>query len=58
MSLSFYIISKTAVEGQIGKAQAKGGTDDIYEYRKTAKHEVKEKRWLAKWDENGRFFVL
>mmetsp|Transcript_216 Transcript_216/g.392 ORF Transcript_216/g.392 Transcript_216/m.392 type:complete len:732 (+) Transcript_216:22-2217(+) len=32
--------------------------EDTYEFRKMAKHEVKDKRFVAKWNENGRFFVV
>lgn len=32
--------------------------EDTYEFRKTARHEVSDKKWFAKWDENGRYFVI
>ena len=32
--------------------------DDTYEFRKTARHEVTERRWLGQWDEDGRYFVI
>jgi len=32
--------------------------NDTYEFRKTGRYELKEKRYEAKWDENGRFFVV
>ena len=32
--------------------------DDTYEFRKTAKHEIKYKTWLGQWDEFGRYFML
>jgi len=32
--------------------------EDTYEFRKLAKHEVKDRKWTAKWDETGRFFVI
>jgi hypothetical protein len=34
------------------------GEEESYEFRKLAKHEVKEKRYVAKWSDNGRFFVI
>jgi len=32
--------------------------DDTYEFVKTQRHEVKEKNWYSKWEENGRFFMM
>ena len=32
--------------------------EDTYEYRKTARYEIQDKKWIAKWDENGRYFAM
>jgi hypothetical protein len=32
--------------------------EDTYEFRKTARHEISDKKWLANWNEQGRYFVL
>ena len=71
-SLNFYIISKISNEGQTIAAKqqlyTKGSklvtdkklaaVEDTYEYRKTARYEIGEKKWVAKWDEFGRYFLM
>ena len=71
-SLNFYIITKTSNEGQTTSApqqsNKKGAklitgkhlaaVEDTYEYRKTARYEMQEKKWVGKWQEDGRYFVL
>jgi len=71
-SLNFYMISKISNEGQTTSApqqlNKKGSklvtekhlaaVEDTYEYRKTARYEIMDKKWVAKWDENGRYFVM
>mmetsp|Transcript_31429 Transcript_31429/g.48043 ORF Transcript_31429/g.48043 Transcript_31429/m.48043 type:complete len:522 (-) Transcript_31429:13-1578(-) len=32
--------------------------EDTYEFKKLAKHEIKDKRWYTMWDKEGRFFVI
>ena len=32
--------------------------EDTYEFRKTARHEITDKKWLAKWSDSGRYFVV
>lgn len=62
-SLYFYMMSKQTAELQdtekMGmKKPASADAVDTYEFRKTGRYELKEKRYVAKWDEHGRFFVL
>ena len=40
------------------KKTASADPVDSYEFRKTGRYELKEKKYIAKWDENGRFFVV
>lgn len=56
-SLNFYMIAKVTEAGPQSKPGQKSDID-TYEFRKTARYEVKEKKWVCKWDENGRFFVM
>lgn len=63
--LNFYIIRKI-VDDSTNTSQNvrnKGGpalqaNQDTYEFIKTARHELKEKKWIAKWDAYGRYFML
>lgn len=32
--------------------------DDTYEFQKIARHEVRERKWIARWDQSGRFFMI
>lgn len=32
--------------------------DDTYSFLKTARYEVPDKKWLAKWSDDGRYFVM
>jgi len=32
--------------------------EDTYEFRKTAKYEITDKKWVAKWDDHGRYFMM
>ena len=32
--------------------------EDTYEFRKTARYDILDKKWIAKWDEEGRYFLL
>lgn len=32
--------------------------EDTYEFRRTARHEIKDKSYYAHWDEKGRFFMI
>lgn len=71
-SLNFYIITKISNEGQttsapqqLNKKGAKletakhlAAVEDTYEYKKTARYEITEKKWICKWQEDGRYFVL
>lgn len=66
------MIRKVSNEGQTTSAIQQGkkrtdplitdkhlaAVDDSYEFIKTQRHEVKEKKWYSKWDENGRFFMI
>ena len=70
--LTFYLINKVSNEGQtttvhtsskkktdpVNSKQLLSAVDDSYQFIKTARHEVKEKNWFSKWDENGRFFCI
>jgi len=70
--LTFYLINKVSNEGEtntvhtssrkkgdpINSKQLLSAVEDTYSFSKTARHEVKEKNWFSKWDENGRFFCI
>lgn len=68
--MNFYIISKISNEGQTATTQVKdkkgaatgqkqlAAAEDTYEFRKTARYEVLEKKFVGAWDQNGRYFVL
>jgi len=72
LTLNFYMIRKISNEGQTTKAAQQGAkrtdalvkdkkiaaVDDTYEFIKVQRHEVKEKKWYAKWDMQGRYFVM
>ena len=53
-SLSFWLIHKVVQESNDKMAS----TIDTYEFKKLGKTEVKERNYTAKWDQNGRFFVI
>ena len=64
-SIYFYMMSKQSADAQ--EADKLGGvkkvalgteTADVYEFRKTGRYEMKEKRFDAKWDQYGRYFVV
>jgi len=73
-SVNFYMISRISNEGQINKAEhqstKKGAktvtadknrmtaVDDTFEFRKLARYEVADKHWVAKWEDNGRYFLV
>lgn len=71
-SLNFFMINRISNEGQTNTAvtqiTAKGSkitgekkiaaVEDTYEFRKTARYDILDKKWIAKWDEEGRYFVL
>ena len=59
-SISFFMIQKNQNEGQAQDAKNTKLTEveDTYEFRKLARHEVKDRKWEAKWDQHGRYFVI
>ena len=61
-SLNFFMIQKNANEPQSagGKQPEKGlhAVQDTYEFRKLAKWDVKDRAWVGKWDQHGRYFCL
>jgi len=55
----------TSAPQQLNKKGAKlvtekhlAAVEDTYEFRKTSKYEIQDKKWIAKWDEDGRYFVM
>lgn len=71
-SINFYYIQKISKEGEttstswsvtkktqpLIKDKQLSAVDDIYEFRKTARHEITDRKWYAKWDSFGRYFVV
>lgn len=71
-SINFFYINKISNEGETmsttqhvtkkGQALIKdkqlAAVDDTYEFRKTARHEITDRKWYAKWDNFGRYFVV
>lgn len=35
-----------------------GAVDDTYEFQKIARHDVKDRNWIARWDQSGRYFMI
>lgn len=32
--------------------------DDIYEFQKIARHDVRERKYICRWDQSGRYFMI
>ena len=54
--VTFYMIQKTVIE-QAGSVNQKGAKDsqmttkeEIYEFKKMGRSEIKDRNWVAKWD--------
>ena len=67
LSLSFYIISKEqaqpAAATAVGKGKNQGAnklvsSEEKYEFKKTAKHDVTESRYDSAWDISGRYLAI
>jgi hypothetical protein len=71
-TLNFYMIRKISNEGKTTSATQQGNkrtdklikdkhlaaVEDTYEFIKIQRHEIKEKKWYCKWDQNGRYFIM
>jgi hypothetical protein len=38
--------------------KALASVDDTYEFQKIGKHEVRDRKWTARWDQTGRYFMI
>lgn len=71
-SIHFYYIQRISNEGEtkttsqtvkkktdaLIKEKALSAIEDTFEFRKTQRHEISDRKWYAKWDHFGRYFVV
>lgn len=48
-------VKKQKVQDQVQKL---GAVEDTYEFVRISRHDVRERKWKAYWDQSGRFFMI